>query len=173
MSDYFNNGVTMIDQGGTHENNPHEGVQMGVAPDGKPNLVEEGEAIYNDYVFSNRLRVPKEVRNKYKLRGPKNMTFAEAFREVQKESAERPNDPISRAGFEAQMQKLTEQQERQKQEMEAQRAKAAFEALSPEEQTAVMQQVAQQAQAQQQAIEENSGNIGGISPNELQQQQMM
>jgi len=29
---------------------------MGIAPDGKPNLVEEGEVIYNDYVFSNRLK---------------------------------------------------------------------------------------------------------------------
>lgn len=100
MSDEFTNGVTMVDQGGTHENNPHEGVQMGIAPDGLPNLVEEGEAIFNDFVFSNRLRVPKEVRNKYKLRGPKDMTFAEAFREAQKESEERPNDPISQDGLE-------------------------------------------------------------------------
>lgn len=100
MSDEFNNGVTLVDQGGTHENNPHEGVQMGIAPDGAPNLVEEGEAIFNDYVFSNRLKVPKEVRNKYKLRGPKDMTFAEAFREAQKESEERPNDPISQDGLE-------------------------------------------------------------------------
>mgnify|MGYP003571247143 CR=1 FL=1 len=100
MSDEFTNGVTMIDQGGTHENNPHEGVQMGIAPDGLPNLVEEGEAIFDDFVFSNRLRVPKEVRNKYKLRGPKDMTFAEAFREAQKESEERPNDPISQDGLE-------------------------------------------------------------------------
>lgn len=100
MSDEFTNGVTMVDQGGTHENNPHEGVQMGIAPDGLPNLVEEGEAIFKDFVFSNRLRVPKEVRNKYKLRGPKDMTFAEAFREAQKESEERPNDPISQDGLE-------------------------------------------------------------------------
>ena len=95
LSDDFTNGVNIIGQGGTHENNPHEGVPMGIAPDGAPNLVEEGEAIYKDYVFSNRIRVPKEVRNKYKLRGPKDMTFAEAFIAAQKESEERPNDPIS------------------------------------------------------------------------------
>lgn len=98
----FNNGVTIIDNGGTHEENPYEGVQMGIAPDGKPNLVEEGEAIYKpfDYVFSNRLKVPKAVREKYKLRGPKDMTFAEAFKSAQKESEERPNDPISKKGLE-------------------------------------------------------------------------
>ena len=96
----FSNGVTFIGNGGTHENNPHEGVPMGIAPDGKPNLVEEGEAIYNDYVFSNRLKVPKAVRQKYKLRGPKNLTFAEAFVNAQKEAEERPNDPISKDGLE-------------------------------------------------------------------------
>lgn len=100
MSDEFTNGVTLIDQGGTHENNPNQGVQFGIAEDGLPNLVEEGEAIFNDYVFSNRLVVPKKVRNKYKLRGPKDMTFAEGFREAQKESEERPNDPISKNGLE-------------------------------------------------------------------------
>ena len=50
----FSTGLTFIDNGGLHEENPYEGVPMGVAPDGKPNLVEEGEVIYNDYVFSNR-----------------------------------------------------------------------------------------------------------------------
>ena len=99
LSDNFTNGVTFIGNGGTHENNPHEGVQMGIAPDGLPNLVEQGEAIYKDYVFSNRLRVPKEVRQKYKLRGPKDMTFAEAFENAQKESEERENDPISKNGL--------------------------------------------------------------------------
>lgn len=51
---------------------------MGVDPEGTPNLVEEGEVIFNDYVFSNRLKVPKAVRNKYKLRGKKALTFADA-----------------------------------------------------------------------------------------------
>ena len=100
LSNNFTNGVSIIGNGGTHEMNPHEGVPVGIAPDGAPNLVEEGEAIFNDYVFSNRLKVPKAVRNKYKLRGPKDMTFAEAFIKAQKESEERENDPISQNGLE-------------------------------------------------------------------------
>jgi hypothetical protein len=32
---------------------------MGVDSEGVPNLVEEDELVYNDYVFSNRLKVPK------------------------------------------------------------------------------------------------------------------
>lgn len=91
----FSTGLTFIDNGGTHESNPYEGVPMGVAPDGKPNLVEEGEAIYNDYVFSNRLTVPKAVRNKYKLRGNKDLTFADAVKQLTKGATERPNDPVS------------------------------------------------------------------------------
>ena len=99
LSDNFTNGVTEIGAGGTHEKNPYAGVPMGLAEDGQPNLVEEGEAIYNDYVFSNRLRVPEAIRSKYRLRGPKDMTYAEAFLNAQKESEERENDPISKNGL--------------------------------------------------------------------------
>ncbi|MBQ7430749.1 MAG: hypothetical protein IJV29_18890 [Butyrivibrio sp.] len=107
----WTNGITIIDNGGSHESNPFEGVPMGIADDGKPNLVEEGEVIFNDYVYSNRLRVPKAVRNKYKLRGTKPMTFADAAKQAQKESEERPNDPISQRGLEDIMQKLMVEQE--------------------------------------------------------------
>ena len=40
---------------------------MGIDNQGIPNLVEEGEVVFNDYVFSNRLKVPKAVKEKYKL----------------------------------------------------------------------------------------------------------
>ena len=104
----FTNNVITVGNGGTHEDNPYEGVQMGVDPQGVPNLVEEGEVVYDDYVFSNRLRVPKEVRQKYKLRG---VTFADAAKQLQKESEERPNDPISKKGLEASMKMLMSEQE--------------------------------------------------------------
>ena len=99
LSGNFTNGVTMVDAGGSHGENPFGGVPMGVAPDGQPNLVEEGEVIFNDYVFSKRLKVPKAIRSKYKLRGPKDMTFADAFKYAQEESEERENDPISKNGL--------------------------------------------------------------------------
>lgn len=107
----FDTGVTLIGNGGTHEENPNEGVPMGMDAEGTPNLVEEGEVIFNDYVFSNRLKVPKEVRKKYKLRGTKPLTFAEAATQMSKESEERPNDPISKAGLEDGMAKLMVAQE--------------------------------------------------------------
>lgn len=107
----FSTGLMFIDEGGTHESNPYEGVPMGVAPDGKPNLVEEGEAIYNDYVFSNRLTVPKAVRSKYKLRGTNDLTFADAVKQISKGATERPNDPISQETLHEIMSDLAQTQE--------------------------------------------------------------
>lgn len=90
----FMTGLTYIDNGDTHENNPYEGVPMGADSEGTPNLVEQGEVVFNDYVYSNRLQVPKDVRKKYKLRD--NMTFADAVKYLTKSYEERPNDSISR-----------------------------------------------------------------------------
>lgn len=117
----WSNGITVVGAGGTHENNPLEGVPMGIAPDGTPNLVEEGEVIYNDYVFSNRLKVPEAVKKKYKLKGRKKMTFADAAKKAQKESEERPNDPISKRGLEDIMSKLMGEQESIRQRRESKR----------------------------------------------------
>ena len=107
----FDTGPMLVGNGGTHEENPNEGVPMGMDSEGIPNLVEEGEVIFNDYVFSKRLRVPKAFRKKYKLRGTKPLTFADAAIQMSKESEERPNDPISRAGLEDGMFKLMMAQE--------------------------------------------------------------
>ena len=107
----FDTGITLVGNGGTHEENPLEGVPMGMDSEGVPNLVEEGEVIFNDYVFSKRLKVPKEVRKKYKLRGTNSLTFADAAIQMSKESEERPNDPISKAGMMDSMSKLIAVQE--------------------------------------------------------------
>lgn len=107
----WNNGLTIVGNGGTHEENPMEGVQMGMDAQGVPNLVEEGEVIFNDYVFSNRMRVPKAVRSKYKLRDSKGITFADAAKKIAKESEERPNDPISQRGLDVMLGELASIQE--------------------------------------------------------------
>ena len=111
LSKYPNDDYTEINSGGTHEENPYDGVQSGVDEQGVPNLLEEGEVVYDDYVFSDRLVVPSEVRNKYRLRGNKDLTFADAAKQVHKESEERPNDPISANGLEVMMYNLAMEQE--------------------------------------------------------------
>lgn len=104
----FSNGIITIDSGGTHESNPFEGVQIGIDPQGVPNMVEEGEVIWGDYVFSNRLKPTQEFKDKYKVKGD---TFADVAKNIQLESSERPNDPISERGLEDAMTKLQMEQE--------------------------------------------------------------
>jgi hypothetical protein len=104
----FTNGVTFIDEGGSHEENPYQGIQIGVDPEGAPNLVEEGEVVYDDYVFSDRMEIPDDIRKEYKLRGK---TFAKAAKSAQRESEERPNDPLSTRGLQAAMERIAKAQE--------------------------------------------------------------
>lgn len=114
----FTNGVTFIDEGGSHEENPYQGIQIGVDPEGAPNLVEQGEVVYDDYVFSDRMEIPDDIRKEYKLRGK---TFAKAAKSAQRESEERPNDPLSTKGLQAAMERIATAQEEARQRKEAHR----------------------------------------------------
>lgn len=112
----WSNGLKTIDNGGTHEENPMEGVPMGIAPDGQPNLVEEGEVIFNNYVFSNRMFADKKLLEDFKL--PKaydGYSFAAIAERLGKESKERPNDPISKRGLMSSMTRLQQAQETMRQ----------------------------------------------------------
>lgn len=112
----FTNGLLYIDEGGSHESNPLDGVPMGLDPEGIPNLVEEGETVYNDYVFSDRMKVPFFMYKELGLGGVmkkkgKEMSFADASKKLAQESEQRPNDPISQDGLEASLARLAEVQE--------------------------------------------------------------
>ena len=132
----YNGGLEYIDNGGTHEQNPLNGVPMGTDRNGTPNLVEEGETIWNDYVFSNRLKVPETLTDKYKL--SKDITFAEASKKLGKEIEETPNDPISKRTFNSFMQDLQQSQEEVKAKKELAKAKRQFNKLSPQEQLGIL-----------------------------------
>ena len=107
----WSNGLNFIKTGNSHEQNPIGGVPMGMAEDGTPNLVEEGEVIWNDYVFSNRLKVPNKIRETYNIKGKDDMTFAEAVEKLQKASSERPNDPIEKRTLNSVLSNLMQEQE--------------------------------------------------------------
>lgn len=108
----FSNGVTIIGNGGTHEENPMEGVPMGVAPDGTPNLVEQGEVKFNNYVFSNRLFATGGLLAAHNLPTTyANHSFADIAERLSRESSERPNDPISKRGLLNSMTRLQQAQE--------------------------------------------------------------
>lgn len=132
----YNGGLEYINNGHTHSENPYGGVPMGSDRNGTPNLVEEGETIWNDYVFSNRLKVPETLTDKYKL--SKDITFAEASKKLGKEIEETPNDPISKRTFNSFMQDLQQSQEEVKAKKELSRVKRQFNKLSPQEQLGIL-----------------------------------
>lgn len=147
----WSTGLTEINAGGSHEESPYDGVQMGVDPTGKPNRVEEGETVYNNYVYSTRIQADAQTKKLFHLPKKSKITYADISKKIIKEAEERPNDPISQNAVNSKMELLAEQQERQKQE----KAQAEFEALPPEQQQAIIQQIAQQQQvAQQEAMQQ-------------------
>ncbi len=162
----FTTGMKHINTGDTHENNPYEGVPMGVDPQGTPNLVEEGETIYNDYVFSDRLKVPKQKIKKGQtkftqeekvLHKYEGKTYADAAKKAEKDSGvdERPNDNIAKRGFETILEILAQSQEQQRAEEDKEKVQQQLEALqeylnslSPEEREQIIQQIQQQLTGQ-------------------------
>ena len=108
----WDNGLRIIGNGGTHEENPMEGVPMGMDAEGTPNLVEQGEVIFNDYVFSNRMFANGSLLESFNL--PKSYdgySFAAIAEKLGEESKERPNDPISKRGLLSSMSRLQQAQE--------------------------------------------------------------
>lgn len=111
MGGFFPTGIEEISKGGTHETNPLGGIPFGIDETGNPNLVEEGEVIFDNYVFSDRLTIPESVKSKYKFGNKKGMTFADAASKVRKEFEERPNDPITKNGVIDKLSSLMAEQE--------------------------------------------------------------
>lgn len=112
----FTNGASVIEAGLSHELNPNGGVQIGVDKNGTPNLVEEGEVVYDNYVFSNRLKANDEVLGfanlplKYR-----DTPFSDVAKRLLKPSEEQVNDPITTRTLKANMNKLRAAQESFKQ----------------------------------------------------------
>ena len=161
-----------IDAGGTHEESPYEGVQMGISREnGQPNLVEEGETIFDDYVFSRRIKPDARTKKKFHVGKNADISFADLSKKLEKESEERPNDAISQAGLTKQMHELAEEQERQKQEQQQKEMADAFAKLPPEQQQAIMQQVAMEEQQATQAQQEQQAQQLSAEQEQLAQQQ--
>lgn len=115
MNNY--NNIKEIAEGGSHGQNPYGGVPMGMDAQGVPNLVEQGEVIWNDYVFSNRLKVPKDLREKYKLKEDIK-SFSDAAKLIRDSSKERMYNPIDRRTNDAILAEFQQAQELEKQKQE-------------------------------------------------------
>lgn len=172
----FTDGLIYVDKGGTHEENPYGGVKMGVAADGQPDLVEEDEVIYNDYVYSNRLRVPIQNKKKHRyaqggmlgelqpqedpymqkvLKKYEGMTYADAAKKADRISGadERQNDKKAIAARDVELEILKDSQEIQRQQQEMQRIQQILNNMSPQELMALQAEMQQQQQNAQYAQE--------------------
>lgn len=126
----FTSGLLEVNTGDSHEENPYGGIQLGVDQEGVPNLVEEGETVFNDYVFSNRLKVPSFMRKQLGLGGnlKKDITFADASKKIVKDSKERPNNPMDQEYMEGALGKLAMVQETERSRMKAEQENQMLEA---------------------------------------------
>ena len=157
--DNWSNGVTHINTGGTHEQSPYDGIQLGVDQEGTPNLVEEDELVYGDYVFSNRLKVPEikvkkgeELSYEDKvLKKYSGMTYADAAKKAERISGanERLNDETAKKGMEAELTILAQSQEKEREIQKLKEQEEAIKNMSPEEFAAMQQQMQEEAAAQQ------------------------
>ena len=159
----FSNGVTEYNEGGTHEENPNGGVPVGTDSKGTPNLVEQGEVRYKDYIYSNRLSPSKEVLDKVGL-SPlySKYSFAKCAEILSRESKERPNDPISQNGLNSLMSRLKDAQDMTKEDTK--KAPVEQSQPSPDEQT--------QPANNQNIMQEVQGENPGEEPQENTQEEV-
>ncbi len=146
-------GYKKVDAGGSHEENPNGGVQLGVDGQGVPNMLEQNEPVYNDFVYSDNITADKDMLKKFnipeKFAGKLYSEIADKFVD---EATERPNDPISNNGMNEMLVRLADAQEEQKKVAEQKEIEKELEALSPEEQAQLMQMLAGQGQQAQQPV---------------------
>ena len=108
----FRTGFDVISSGGEHSENPLGGIPISTDEEGVPNLVEEGEVIFNGYVFSNKLKADKELLEGLNLdEAYGNKTFADIAEKIYEEPKEREFDPISKVSLADGLQKLLLAQE--------------------------------------------------------------
>ena len=114
----YDSGLMLINEGGTHESNPNEGIQLGTDENGTPNLVEQGEVVYKNYVFSNRLHLTEqELKDNYLPTSLKDTTFAYAAEKIGKNLIETPTDTLERNKVDNFLRRLANIQEAQRAKM--------------------------------------------------------
>lgn len=150
------NGIEHFNVGGSHGENPNGGVQQGVAQDGQPNMVEEGEIKYKDYIYSKRIKPSKALLKKNNL--PEKyagLSYAEIADKLQQESEDRPNDPISICTLDSWMERLQAAQEETRAVSAMKRAAKMISGMSDEEKMGIFAMM----QGEEQPIMANGGKI--------------
>lgn len=160
-----------VEAGGSHEENPNGGVQIGVDQEGTPNLLEEGEPVYKDYVYSDNIKASerflKENNIPEKYAGELYSKIADSFFS---EAENRPYDPISRKGLEAMLGRLADAQEGQKAYNEQRQLERELKSLSPDELAALEEML---AAGEQQAMEQQAAPVEPMMQQPMMPEQQM
>lgn len=170
---YFSpKGWMEVNAGGSHEENPNGGVQIGVDEQGIPNMLEEGEPVYDDYVYSDNIKADAKILKKMNL--PEKLggkLYSEIAEEFCKEAEERPLDPISNNGLREMLGRLADSQEEQKARTERRKLRQQLNSLSPEE----LMQIQAEMQGGQEMMGQPEAPIAGMQemPTQEMQQPMM
>lgn len=176
--DYITDPLVKVDAGGTHQENPNEGVQTSIAPDGKPNLVEQGETIIDNgqedaYVFSDRIVADEEILKSHLLPNKfAGKTYADISKELDKIIEEHKNDEISKRTFDEMISRLQQAQEDQKFQEKQEEVEKFLDGLTDEQKEQLEQTMVQEAQAEQQAAEEQAVAEQQAQEQAVQEQQM-
>ena len=143
-------GYMRINAGGSHDENPNGGVQVGVDQNGVPNMLEQGEPVYKDFVYSDNISADLEFLEKNNL--PKKYEgwlYSRIADDLFEEYSMNPLDPISEKGANVMLERLANAQEEQKQAAEMAELESALAGMSPEELDYIGQMLAQEQQAEQ------------------------
>ena len=163
-----------VEAGGSHEENPNGGVQIGVDQQGVPNLLEEGEPVYKDYVYSDNIKASerflKENNIPEKYAGELYSKIADSFFS---EAENRPNDPISRNGLEAMLGRLADAQEGQKAYNEQRKLERELKQLSPDELAALEEMIATGEQMQAEESQNMQEQPAVMPEEQVAQEQML
>ena len=148
-------GYLKVETGGSHDENPNGGVQIGVDPNGVPNMLEEGEPVYDDYVYSDNITADKAILEQFhipeKYAGKLYSEIADTFVD---EAEDRPLDAISNNGLRAMLGRLADAQEQQKQNQEQKELEDELANMSPEELAELEAMLGQQEGAGEQVTQE-------------------
>ena len=170
----YDYGLEEVNAGGSHEENPNEGVIVSYAPDGLPNKVEEGETIHNDYVYSKRLEANEKVlENNLLDKKYEGKSFADISKKLTEDRKQRPNDPISVRTNEENLNRLQGAQEELKLDNKTREVKRFLGSLNNDQLNALQQemmdeyeayaeQLAQQQEQEDQAYQEEQAAQEGM-----------
>lgn len=151
-------GYMKVNEGGSHGENPNGGVQIGTDGQGIPNMLEEGEPVYRDFVYSDRIRVDRRLCRKFSI--PEKYAgklYSDVADGILGEAEERSLDPVSRNGLDTMLGRLADMQEEQKARTESRKVDSGMDAMSDDDLAAMEQSLAQGAAdeaMQQQAADE-------------------